>query len=88
MNHATQTRSEKVAAAIPQLVAAAGDKLEHAPDAARKQVRRYPLATVGIAFGAGVALGIAGWALFAPRPPTFRERFDARRLRRLLDRLV
>ena len=89
MNNGTQGRHESAAAMIPKMIASAGEKLEKAPEAARKEVRRYPLATAGIAFAAGIAVGIAGWVLFAPRPPTFRERIgDTKKLRKLLDRII
>ncbi|MBK7861104.1 MAG: hypothetical protein IPJ65_21340 [Archangiaceae bacterium] len=76
MNDTADQKSAGVAPRAKQLASAASEKLHEANEAARSQVQKYPLATVGIAFGVGLALGAVGWALLAPRPPTLRDRFD------------
>ena len=54
---------------------AAGDGLGKVAEATEKNVKRYPLAAVGIALGSGVIIGTLGTLLFRPRPPTLKDRF-------------
>lgn len=41
-----------------------------------KNVKKYPLAAIGIALGSGVVLGTLGTLLFTPKEPTMVDRFN------------
>jgi hypothetical protein len=90
MNNAPEAKHEGVLPKARQIATAASETLHEVPDKAREQVQKFPLATVGIAFGAGVVLGALGWAMLGPRPATFGDRIgefaDRKRLRKLLAR--
>jgi hypothetical protein len=72
-------------------VSAAGAGLTRLADSTEDTVRKYPLAALGLALGAGVALGAIGTRLIMPRRRTMLERIGAfeamKGARRLLQRV-
>ena len=44
------------------------DLLQNGATRTEKLVRRYPLTTIGLALGAGVAVGVAAHHLLTPKP--------------------
>ena len=51
-----------------------------AADYTEKNVKKYPLAAIGIALGGGVLLGTLGTLLFTPKEPTVVDRFNDMKL--------
>src|SRR5439155_23410540 len=60
--------------------AAASEQIGKVADVTEKNVRKYPLAAIGIALGSGIALGTLGTILFTPRPPTMMDRVNDMKL--------
>ncbi|MBL8953361.1 MAG: hypothetical protein JNK82_21485 [Myxococcaceae bacterium] len=63
------------------------EKLGKAAELTETKVREFPLAAVGLAFGAGVVLGAVGYALLRPEP-TLRERIEDSEVSRKLTKLL
>ena len=60
--------------AARQFGRSAGAGITKAADATEDTVRKYPLAAVGIAMGAGVCVGALTVGLLMPRPKTLTQR--------------
>ena len=65
---------------------AAKEKLGTATELTEAKVREFPIAAVGLAFGAGVLLGAVGYALLRPEP-TLRDRIEDSEVSRKLQKL-
>jgi ElaB/YqjD/DUF883 family membrane-anchored ribosome-binding protein len=55
-------------------VSVTGEQLGRIAEQTEKNVRKYPLAAIGIALGSGVLLGTLGTLLFTPKEPTMTEK--------------
>jgi len=90
MPNGTQESPKPIAKAA-EAVNAAKEQLTHAAEATEAKVREFPIAAVGIAFGAGVVVGAVGYALLR-RETTWRDRLEdadvGRRLSKLLGRFI
>jgi ElaB/YqjD/DUF883 family membrane-anchored ribosome-binding protein len=60
--------------AARQFGRSAGQGITKVADATEDTVRKYPLAAMGIAMGAGVAIGALTVGLLMPRPKTLSQR--------------
>jgi ElaB/YqjD/DUF883 family membrane-anchored ribosome-binding protein len=67
---------------------AAGQGLSKAADVTEDTVRKYPLAAVGVAMGAGVAIGALAASLLMPRPKTLTQRIGELEVLRGASRLL
>ncbi len=90
MPNGTQESSKPIAAAT-EAINTAKEQLSNAADVTEAKVREFPLAAVGLAFGAGVVAGAVGYALLR-REQTWRDRIEdadvGRRLSKLLHRFI
>mgnify|MGYP001222472700 CR=1 FL=1 len=95
MPNGTQDSPKPIAKAA-EAVDRAKEQLGQVAGATEAKVKEFPLAAVGLAFGAGVLLGAVGYALLHREPPTLRERLEERlddaqagkKLQKLLDRVI
>lgn len=87
-----QQETPKPVAKATEALNTAKEQLGHVAQATEAKVKEFPIAAVGLAFGAGLVVGAVGYALLKREPPSLRDRIDdaqvGRKLQKLIDRFI